>query len=65
MIGDRFSRTTITSWRANTVVGISDADQPALRALVTLLWDLGYDVVTLTRRSDQAEAASGGHGVLP
>lgn len=27
------------------------ADQPALRALLTLLWDLGHDVVTVLSHS--------------
>ncbi|MDT7576206.1 MAG: hypothetical protein QOH17_2539 [Pseudonocardiales bacterium] len=47
-IDDRFTATTITSDAATTVVELACADQPAVRAVLTLLWDLGHNVLSLT-----------------
>jgi hypothetical protein len=47
-----------------TLVAVAGADQAALRALMTLLWDLGHDVESFTV-SDQAQLAGDGDGLLP
>jgi hypothetical protein len=47
-IDDRFTATTVTSHAATTVVELACADQPAVRAVLTLLWDLGHNVLSLT-----------------
>jgi hypothetical protein len=35
------------------------ADQPALRALLTLLWDLGHDLVAICECADQTQPVEG------
>jgi hypothetical protein len=47
-IDDRFTGTTITSHASTTVVELACVDQPGVRAVLTLLWDLGHDVLSLT-----------------
>ena len=47
-IDDRFAPTTITIGGATTVVELACVDQPAVRAVLNLLWDLGHDVLSLT-----------------
>lgn len=34
-----------------TVLALDSLDQPALRGLLTLLWDFGHDVTALSTRS--------------
>jgi hypothetical protein len=46
-ITDRFAGVSITRCATDTVVRIRDADQAALRALLTLVWDVGHDVLSL------------------
>jgi len=36
-----------------SVLDLDGLDQPAIRGLLTLLWDLGHDVVTVTNQSKQ------------
>jgi hypothetical protein len=47
-IGDRFSATTMTSTGSTTVVELACVDEPAVRAVLILLWDLGHNVLSLT-----------------
>jgi len=35
------------------------ADQPALRALLTLLWDLGHDLLAICECADRTQPAEG------
>jgi hypothetical protein len=52
MIRDRFGSLSIrhrpTPAPAATVLVLRCADHPALRALLTLLWDVGSDVLSFT-----------------
>jgi hypothetical protein len=49
LITDRFgSAAVIRSEESRTVVDI-DGDQAALRALLSLLWDVGHDVASVRR----------------
>ena len=51
-IEDRFGvAATIHGLGNNTAVDVT-ADQPSLRALVTLLWDLGHELVAVLRCED-------------
>jgi hypothetical protein len=43
-VADRFAGATVRGAGEDTVVELPGADQPALRALLTLLWDAGHDV---------------------
>lgn len=48
-IRDRFTGVSIQSRSGQpTVLDLRSADQPALRALLTLLWDAGHDVLSVT-----------------
>jgi hypothetical protein len=44
----RFGNVPITEEQGRTVIGGFQADQATLRAMVTLLWDVGGDVVLLS-----------------
>jgi hypothetical protein len=58
LITDRFgSAVRIRAEERQTVLDI-DGDQASLRALLTLLWDLGHDVASL-RRSGPVPGATG------
>jgi hypothetical protein len=46
-IRERFGRVSITCRSTATAVEIVGADQPELRALLTLIWDAGHDVRSL------------------
>ena len=49
LIADRFGSAVLIRAEENeTVVGI-DGDQASLRALLTLLWDVGHDVASVCR----------------
>jgi len=49
LVADRFgSAAVISADESRTVVDI-DGDQAALRALLTLLWDVGHDVRSVSR----------------
>jgi hypothetical protein len=48
-LGDRFAGTTVTRHDSTTEVEVVCVDQPAVRAVLTLLWDLGHDVLSLDR----------------
>jgi hypothetical protein len=43
-IAQRFGEVSIRREAAGTVLELACADQPALRAVLTLLWDAGHDV---------------------
>ena len=43
-ITQRFGEVSIRREPAGTVLELACADQPALRAVLTLLWDAGHDV---------------------
>ncbi len=56
LITDRFgSDTLIRAEETRTVVHI-DGDQASLRALLTLLWDVGQDVASVRRSGPVPEA---------
>lgn len=64
MIADRFgasARITTAEKLPFTVVSLT-ADQAALRALLTLLWDLGQDVEFVLRFARSAPLAAGEAG---
>jgi hypothetical protein len=63
-ISDRFTGASVAGRGPVTLVAVAGADQAALRALMTLLWDLGHDVESFTV-SDQAQLAGDGDGLLP
>jgi hypothetical protein len=44
MIRSRFDRVSL-----DTVLVVDELDQAAVRALLTLLWDAGHDVIGLSR----------------
>ena len=46
-IGERFAGVRTHTAATATVLDVRCADQPALRALLTLLWDAGHDVLSL------------------
>lgn len=59
LVADRFgSAAAIDADEKRTVVDF-DGDQAALRALLTLLWDVGHDVRSVTRCGATAEQADG------
>jgi len=64
-IADSFAPVAVARRGRSTVVDLVGADQPALRALVTLLWDLGHDLELMAWGSDEAEIARDGHRLLP
>jgi hypothetical protein len=58
VVTDRFGPASIQADEGITVVDI-DADQASLRALLTLLWDIGHDVPSISRRTDLPKATAG------
>ncbi len=48
-IRERFGGVSISRRSTATAVEIAGADQPELRALLTLIWDAGHDVRSLVR----------------
>ncbi|MFC4942510.1 hypothetical protein [Pseudonocardia sp. GCM10023141] len=48
VIRSRFGDVTIHAHPRGTELDLAVADQPALRALLTLLWDVGQDVLLVT-----------------
>ena len=50
LLRSRFGEVTAESAPAGTVLVVDGLDQSAQRALLTLLWDTGHDVISL--RSD-------------
>jgi hypothetical protein len=63
-IDDRFTGATVSARGGATLIAMAGADQAALRALVTLLWDLGHDVESFSA-SDQSQFPGDDDGVLP
>ena len=53
-IGSRFGEVAIHAENGRTVLTGLIADQPALRALTGLLWDLGCEIVLLVVTPDGA-----------
>jgi hypothetical protein len=51
-IADRFGGVSISAAANGTVLEVVEADQPALRALLTLLWDVGHDVLSLSAEKE-------------
>jgi len=49
LITDRFGPAAHVSQKESRTVVDLDADQASLRALLTLLWDLGHDVASVRR----------------
>ncbi len=58
LVGDRFGPTAVVVTDARCTVVDIDADQAALRALLTLLWDVGQEVHSISR-SDGHPASDG------
>jgi hypothetical protein len=58
VVADRFEPAVIQAEEGRTVVDV-DADQASLRALLTLLWDIGQDVSSVSRCADLPEATAG------
>lgn len=56
-IRERFGGVSISCRPTATAVEIAGADQPKLRALLTLIWDAGHDVRSLvpTEHADPEE----------
>lgn len=52
IIRARFDPVAIQPDGGSTLLDVGPVDQPALRALLTLLWDVGHDVLDVT--ADQA-----------
>ena len=52
LIGDRFTGASVRRAGPATRVELTGADQPALRALLTLLWDAGHDILSFTSDPD-------------
>lgn len=48
VIRSRFAGVTIRPGTRRTALELDAVDQPALRALLTLLWDVGHDVLSVT-----------------
>jgi len=48
VIRARFAGVAIRPGTQRTALELDAADQPALRALLTLLWDVGHDVLSVT-----------------
>jgi hypothetical protein len=53
IIGERFAGVHMRTAAAATVLDVRCADQPALRALLTLIWDAGHDVLSLNPTVEQ------------
>lgn len=59
LVAERFgSSTVITADSRRTVVDLH-ADQAALQALLTLLWDVGQEVQSLSRYGDRPHLPEG------
>jgi hypothetical protein len=56
LVGDRFGPTAVVVTDARCTVVDIDADQAALRALLTLLWDVGQEVHSFSRSEGRAES---------
>jgi hypothetical protein len=48
VIRARFAGVSIRPGTGRTALELDAVDQPALRALLTLLWDVGHDVLSVT-----------------
>jgi len=55
LVGDRFGPSAVVVTDARCTVVDVDADQAALRALLTLLWDVGHEVQSLSRSDRRPE----------
>ena len=51
----RFDPVAIQPGGDSTLLDIGPVDQPALRALLTLLWDVGHDVLDVTADQPREE----------
>ena len=51
----RFDPVAIHPARDGTVVDVGPVEQPTLRALLTLLWDGGHDVIDVTANPTRME----------
>jgi hypothetical protein len=56
LVDDRFGPSAVVSADARCTVVDIDTDQAALRALLTLLWDVGHEVHSLSRSDRRPEA---------
>ncbi len=56
LVGDRFGPTAVVVTDAGSTVVDIDADQAALRALLTLLWDVGQEVHSISRSERRPES---------
>lgn len=56
LVGERFGPTAVIVTDAPCTVVDIDADQAALRALLTLLWDVGQEVHSIRRSEGRPES---------
>ncbi len=56
LVGDRFGPGAVVGTDARCTVVDIDADQSALRALLTLLWDVGHEVHSISRSDRRPES---------
>jgi hypothetical protein len=64
-IGARFGAINVRERPASTVLSGSVADQAAVRALLTLIWDTGGTVLSVTVDPDAASRPTGPTAVRP
>lgn len=57
LLADRFGPAAVVVAGARRMVVDVDADQAALRALLTLLWDVGQDIESVSRCGDRPDGA--------
>jgi hypothetical protein len=53
LVGDRFGPAAVVVTGAGSTVVDIEADQAALRALLTMLWDVGQEVHSVLRSEDR------------
>ncbi len=59
LLADRFGSAAVVQVAGSRTVVDIDGDQASLRALLTLLWDVGQDVPSISRCHDMPESSSG------
>jgi hypothetical protein len=51
-VAERFGPVEVRSDQAGSVLAVRVRDQPALRSLLTVLFDVGHDVVSVNREEE-------------
>ena len=57
LVADRFGPAVVIEEGDGGAVVILDGDQASLRALLTLLWDVGHDVASICRSAELSASA--------